>query len=86
MSNRLIDNRYLFCAYHANTHRNIHFNHISIHASVDELINLLSGINRNNLSIECFYFVIYLPLLATGNPEALWSDKFACHLAWAAGI
>lgn len=56
------------------------------HASIDELINLFSRINRNNLSRECFYFVISLLLRATGIPEALWSDKFACHLAWAAGI
>jgi len=86
MTDRLIDNQYLLCAYHANRSANIHFYHISIYASIDELINLFNRINRNNLSRECFYFVIYLPLLATGNPEALWSDKFACHLAWAAGI
>lgn len=64
----------------------MHFFHVSVHASIDEPINLLNGINRNNLSRECFYFVIYLPLPAAGNPQALRSDKFACHLMWAAGI
>lgn len=81
-----MDYQYLLCAYDARQRANINFYHISIYASIDEHINLFNGINRNNLSRECFYFVIYLPLLATGNPKALWSDKFACHLAWAAEI
>lgn len=84
MTERSKDSQYLFRR--ANPRANIHFNHICVHASIDELINLLNRINRNNLSRECFYFVIYLPLPATGIAEALRSDKFACHLAWAAGI
>lgn len=83
---RWIDGQKPVCAPQKKTHTHVPERASGVHAPLDELINLLGGINRNNLSRERFYFVIYLAPMATGCPGAPCGDKFACQLAWAAGI
>lgn len=43
-------------------------------------------ISRNNLSREGFYFIICQPPFVPAACTDPRSDKFACHLSWAAGI
>lgn len=72
---------YTYCTY---THKSPH---ISLHGRLAaHKSHPPKRISRNNLSREGFYFIICQPPFVPAACTDPCSDKFACHLSWAAGI
>ncbi len=70
-----------YCTYtHTPTHISLH-GRLAAHKSHPP-----KRISRNNLSREGFYFIICQPRFVPAACTDPCSDKFACHLSWAAGI
>ncbi len=70
-----------YCTYtHTSPHISLH-GRLAAHKSHPP-----KRISRNNLSREGFYFIICQPRFVPAACTDPCSDKFACHLSWAAGI
>ncbi len=72
---------------HTHTVRTHTSPHISLHGRLAaHKSHPPKRISRNNLSREGFYFIICQPRFVPAACTDPCSDKFACHLSWAAGI